>query len=79
MLLKPIDDSEFKMLSQSVQAWYRYYDIRPDPETSQVLCSAAITVFNAGHKSREEVTRLLIARFPADMFIEEFAAVPGVH
>ena len=79
MLLKPINESEFKMLSQAVQAWYRYYDIRPDPETSQVLCSAAITLFNAGHRSREDVTGHLITRFPAEAFIERTAALPGIH
>jgi len=68
MFVKPIDDVDFKMLSQSVQAWYRYYDRKPDPETSQVLCSAAIMLFNGGHQLRDEVAAILIARFPAERF-----------
>ncbi|ANM13548.1 UNVERIFIED_ORG: hypothetical protein GGI57_005797 [Rhizobium aethiopicum] len=59
----PTHDKHFRMLSEAVQAWYRYYEVEPDDQASQTLCSAAIEFFNDGARSLEDVTTLLIGTY----------------
>ncbi|EPE96256.1 hypothetical protein RGCCGE502_21265 [Rhizobium grahamii CCGE 502] len=57
-------EADLAVLSLSVQLWYRHFKAEPDEKTSEVICSAAIDLFNQGHRTQEELTRILIARFP---------------
>ncbi|MBB3545511.1 MULTISPECIES: hypothetical protein [unclassified Rhizobium] len=57
-------ESDLAVLSQAVQSWYRHFKAKPDEKTSEVICSAAIVLFNQGHRTQEDLTRILIARFP---------------
>lgn len=78
MVLRQIETSDFMMLSQSVQSWYGFYNLEPTQQTSEVICSAAITLFNRGHQCHEDVTRILIARFPGAAFDRKSPLSPAV-
>jgi len=64
MLVTSILEADLAVLSLSVQSWYRHYKAKPDDRTSEVICSAAVDLFNRGHRTQEELTGMLIARFP---------------
>lgn len=51
------------MLSSAVQRWYHYYAVAHDDRTSDVLCRAAIVLFEDGHRSEDEIATLLIASY----------------
>ncbi|RDJ03834.1 hypothetical protein B5K06_28340 [Rhizobium grahamii] len=59
-----IQDADMAMLSRSVKLWYNHYGAAPDEQASRTLCSAAIDLFLQGHSTQEELTSLLISRFP---------------
>jgi len=59
----PTHDEDFRMLSQAVQAWYRFYEVVPDDQASHTLGAAAIQFFNDGHRSVDELTTLLIGTY----------------
>ena len=80
MLVTSILETELAVLSLSVQSWYRHYKAKPDDKRSEMICSAALDLFNRGHRTQEELTGMLIARFPlasVDIFIAP--ASPVVH
>nr|WP_223217348.1 hypothetical protein [Rhizobium cauense] len=64
MFGRSIKDSDMVMLSRSVQGWYKYFDVKPDERASEVLCSAAIDLFNLGHLTEDELVAELISRYP---------------
>jgi hypothetical protein len=51
------------MLSEAVQAWYRYYEIAPDDQAPHTLGAAAIQFFKDGHRSLDEITTMLIGTY----------------
>jgi len=55
--------ADFRMLSEAVQAWYRHYDVDPDEPVSAVLCSAALSLYQRGHRSVEAIASGLIGAF----------------
>lgn len=57
---RPIRDADFKILSRAVQAWYRHYGASVNDTRTQVLCSAAIDLYNDGHRTIEEIASRLI-------------------
>ncbi len=57
---RPIREADFNMLSRAVQAWYRHYGVLANDKCTQVLCSAAIDLYNDGHRTTEEIASLLI-------------------
>ena len=80
MLVASILETELAVLSLSVQSWYRHYKAKPNDRTSEMICSAALDLFNRGHRTQEELTRILITRFPlatVDIFVDP--ASPVVH
>ncbi|WP_245456736.1 hypothetical protein [Rhizobium hidalgonense] len=56
-------DNDFRMLSEAVQAWYRFYEVDPDERASQTLCTAALEFYQEGYKTAEEVSTLLIGTY----------------
>ncbi|NLS08287.1 hypothetical protein HGP14_34440 [Rhizobium sp. P32RR-XVIII] len=54
---------DFKILSQAVQGWYRHYGVPFNDESTEVLCSAAIDLYNGGHKTVGEITPRLIQAY----------------
>jgi|APAra7269096714_1048519.scaffolds.fasta_scaffold06083_3 hypothetical protein len=69
MDLRPIGNADMKMLSRSVQIWYRYYGAKPDQRSSKQLCQAAIALFNQGYNTTEELARLLINKYPGPVSV----------
>jgi len=59
----PTHDEHFRMMSEAVQAWYRYYEVDPDDQASQTLCAAAIALFNDGHRSLDDLSTMLIGTY----------------
>jgi hypothetical protein len=59
----PTQDEDFRILSEAVQAWYRYYEVAPDDQASHTLGAAAIGFFNNGHRSLDEITTMLIGTY----------------
>jgi hypothetical protein len=59
----PTYDEDFRMLSEAVQAWYRFYEVDPDDQASHTLACAAIQFFNDGHRSLDDITTMLIGTY----------------
>lgn len=57
------DDPDFKMMSEAVQAWYRFYEIDPRNGLSEVLCQAAIDLYRGGHHSSDDIATALIGNY----------------
>jgi hypothetical protein len=55
--------SEFKMLSEAVQAWYRFYEVSPHARASQFLSKAAINLYNDGYKTADDIASVLIGTY----------------
>ena len=51
------------LLSDAVRTWYRHNGVAPTQASTQLLCSAVVEFYNQGHKTREELTTLLIMKF----------------
>jgi len=58
--------NEFQMLSRAVVLWYRYYGVRPVLGRSDTLCREAVTLFEQGLTTSEEIAASLIEKYPAD-------------
>jgi hypothetical protein len=58
-----IRDSEFKMLSEAIQAWYSFYEVSPDARASQFLSNAATNLFNEGCKTADDIASVLIGTY----------------
>jgi hypothetical protein len=57
------DDPDFKMMSEAVQAWYRFYEIDPKRGLSDVLCQAAIGLCREGHYNSDDIATVLIGTY----------------
>lgn len=64
MFGRRIRETDMAMMSSSVQSWYKHFDIKPNERASEVLCSAAIDLFNEGHLTHDDLVEELIARYP---------------
>ncbi|CAN7734141.1 hypothetical protein [Rhizobium sp. LjRoot258] len=56
-------DSEFRVMSEAVQAWYRFYEAPPDDRASRVLRIAAIDLYYDGYKTAEDIAFVLIGTY----------------
>lgn len=56
-------ERDFRMLSEAVQAWYRYYEVAPDETASEKLCSAALDFFNEGYRTKDDIATMLIGTY----------------
>lgn len=54
---------EFRLMSEAVQAWYRFYEVSPDDRASQVLCNAAIDLYNDGYRTVDDIATVLIGTY----------------
>ncbi|NLR97032.1 hypothetical protein HGP17_09305 [Rhizobium sp. P38BS-XIX] len=59
----PTHDANIRVLSQAVQAWYRYYDVEPDETASHALCLAAIEFYNDGYRTLDDLSTVLIGTY----------------
>ncbi|PZM16444.1 hypothetical protein [Rhizobium tubonense] len=53
-------EADFRVMSQAVLAWYRYYEIDPEVPPSIVLCTAALDLYKDGYRSVDEIANMLI-------------------
>ncbi|MGZ2461781.1 hypothetical protein [Rhizobium anhuiense] len=56
-------EQAMKMLSRAVERWYRYYELEHDDGASDVLCNAAIALFNEGYRSEGDIATMLIGTY----------------
>jgi len=61
-------DEDIQLISDAVQAWYRFYEISPDDTASETLCAAAIGLFNDGCRSSDDIATMLIGTFVGRWF-----------
>ncbi|MBB5261773.1 hypothetical protein [Rhizobium leguminosarum] len=54
---------DVNVLSEAVRTWYRHNHATPTEQSTQLLCSAAVDLYNQGHRTREELVTLLIMKF----------------
>jgi hypothetical protein len=54
---------DFRAMSEAVQNWYRFYEVPPDEQSSQVLCTAAIELYNQGYRSAGDIATALIGTY----------------
>jgi hypothetical protein len=54
---------EFRLMSEAVQAWYRFYEVSPDDRASHVLCNAAIDLYNDGYRTVDDIATVLIGTY----------------
>jgi len=59
----PVSLEKVHELSDAVQIWHMHYGVAPTEHSTQVLCEAVVGYYSEGHKTREELTTLLITRF----------------
>ena len=57
------DDPAFRMMSEAVQQWYRFYLASPDEKATETLCSAAIDLYNEGYRSADGIATVLIGTY----------------
>lgn len=57
------NDPGFRMMSEAVQAWYRFYEVSPDDRATEMLSSAAIDLYNEGYRSADEIATMLIGSY----------------
>lgn len=62
---RPIRPQDFRSLSEAVMTWYRHFGVAVSEHDSQILCSAAIQLFNDGKTDVEDLAAGLIEMFPA--------------
>ncbi|WP_167376998.1 hypothetical protein [Rhizobium aegyptiacum] len=62
---RPILPQDFKCLSKAVMSWYRHFGVAVSEHDSQILCSAAIQLFNDGKTDVDDLASGLIEMFPA--------------
>jgi hypothetical protein len=48
------------LLLDAVQRWYRFYEAPLDEMSSEALCRAATERYQEGHRTVEEIARMLI-------------------
>ncbi|KWV57125.1 hypothetical protein AS026_31285 [Rhizobium altiplani] len=46
--------------------WYRHYDMPLDEAVSSRVCALAIQIYRLGISSVDDISRILIARFPPE-------------
>ena len=56
-------DKDFRMLSEAVQQWFRFYEVSPDDRASSRLGSEALQLYNEGYRTAEEIATLLIGSY----------------
>jgi hypothetical protein len=64
ILYGPVLAHDFRCLSMAVVSWYRHFGVKASEQSSQVLCSAAIGLFNNGRTEIEDLAEGLIEMFP---------------
>ncbi|KQV18240.1 hypothetical protein ASC97_29690 [Rhizobium sp. Root1203] len=56
-------EPDFRTMSEAVQHWYRFYEVPPNDQSSQVLCTAAISLYNEGYRSVDDIATALIGTY----------------
>jgi hypothetical protein len=56
-------ERDFRAMSEAVQNWYRFYEVPPNEQSSQVLCTAAINLYNEGYRSADDIATALIGTY----------------
>ena len=56
-------DSEYRLTSEAVQTWYRFYEVSPDDRASHVLCTAAIDLYQHGYRTADDIATMLIGTY----------------
>jgi hypothetical protein len=56
-------DSEYRLTSEAVQRWYRFYEVLPDDRASRVLCAAAVDLYQHGYRTADEIATMLIGTY----------------
>ncbi|PKA45132.1 hypothetical protein CWR43_04890 [Rhizobium sullae] len=70
MLGASFRESDLRLMSGAVQAWYRHFGLAPDTRCSVVLCSSVIDLFKQGHGSADDLAALLIALYDGPKSVE---------
>ncbi|AJD45895.1 hypothetical protein RGR602_PC01871 (plasmid) [Rhizobium gallicum bv. gallicum R602sp] len=79
MLGVSFKESDLRLMSGAVQAWYRHFGLAPEPRYSAMLCSSVIDRFNQGHSSVEDLTAHLIALFDGPKSMERYTTSTKAH
>lgn len=53
----------FRTAFAAVQAWYRFYQEKPELNASSILCRAAIQLHGDGHRSIEDIATILVRTY----------------
>lgn len=56
-------ESDFRAMSEAVQNWYRFYEVQPNDQSSHVLCTAAINLYNEGYRTVDDIAAALIVTY----------------
>jgi hypothetical protein len=59
----PQSDTDFRMLSEAVNAWFTFYSVEPDEQASNTLTSAARKLFDGGCRTVEDLSTMLIGTY----------------
>jgi len=64
-------DSEpaVSLVSEAVRNWFEYYDVTPDDSATEILCAAAIDLYNRGVVTAQAIASALIETFVGRMAV----------
>lgn len=61
--MPPRVDENFRMLAEAVNAWFDYYEVEPHEQTYDVLSTAALSLFDQGHRNLDDLPTMLIGTY----------------
>ncbi len=66
-------DRVVKLISKAVRNWFDYYDMTPDDPSAEILCAAAIDLYNGGLVTVDAITSSLIGTYVGQIGIQSNA------
>ncbi|MBY2909919.1 hypothetical protein [Rhizobium leguminosarum] len=70
---------DVNVLSDAIRIWCRHNRAAPTEQSMQLLCSAAVDLYNQGHRTREELVTLLIMKFDSPHSLQVNAPTSTSH
>ncbi|WP_064705868.1 hypothetical protein [Rhizobium bangladeshense] len=70
---------DVNVLSDAVRTWFLHNHAKPTEPAMQLLCSAAVDLFNQGYRTREELVTLLIMKFDSRHSLQVNAPTSTSH
>jgi hypothetical protein len=64
---------DFREITAAIQCWYRHVGIAESDHNTNMLCSAALELFNDGRTKAEDLSAGLLELFPTAELVKQNA------